>query len=46
MKRLVTAKRLATTLCALALTVAVGSAAYADCPAHAAKQQTTQTQGS
>lgn len=39
-------KRFATALCALSFTVALGGAALADCPAHAAKQQqTTDTKG-
>lgn len=36
-------KRLATTLCALSLTVAATGAAFADCPAHAASTKPAQT---
>lgn len=39
-------KRLVTALCALALTTAVAGAAFADCPAHAAKDTKTEVKGS
>ncbi|HEY9211472.1 MAG TPA: hypothetical protein VIQ29_01315 [Ancylobacter sp.] len=38
-------KRLVTALCALSLTVAVTGAAFADCPAHAAKPAQTDVKG-
>ncbi len=38
-------KRLATALCALSLTVAVTSAAFAECPAHASKPAQTDVKG-
>jgi hypothetical protein len=36
-------KRFVTALCALSFTVAVGSAAFADCPGHASSTPTTTT---
>lgn len=39
-------KRLVTALCALALTTVATGAAFADCPAHAAKPAQTEVKGS